>query len=241
MEDQAELIYRFLSGDGRLLIVLDALRLDVARELAAPYGLEVRAVESRGRWTDEWLLRTFTRPLRGVVYVTANPRVRLHFRPGPFTAVVDLSREGWSEELNTVPPWRVLEAARRLVEAGCRRLVAHFLQPHAPFLADPRPAEGLTAEEYRRLYWVNAAVALHYALRLAEEAERRGLDVAVTSDHGELLGVYAPLKALRWLKRRNVAKWLRNWLPYALGVKRVVGHPVGWPGEELREVPWIEL
>jgi len=241
LEDQAELIYRFLSGDGRLLIVLDALRLDVARELAAHYGLEVRAVESRGRWTDEWLLKTFTRPLRGVVYVTANPRVRIHFRPGPFTAVVDLSRSAWSERLNTVPPWRVLQAARRLIEAGCRRLLVHFLQPHAPFLMDSRPVGELTTEEYSYLYWANAAIALHYALRLAEKARLLGFKVAITSDHGELLGVYAPLKALRWLKRKNVAKWLRNWLPCALGAKRVVGHPMGGPGEELREVPWIEL
>ena len=241
MEDQAKLIYQFLSGDGRLLIVLDALRLDVTYELAKPCRLEVRAVESRGRWTDEWLLKTFTRPLRGVVYVTANPRVRIHFRPGPFTAVVDLSRSAWSDELNTVPPWRVVEAASKVMEAGCRRLIAHFLQPHAPFLVDPRPVRELSAEEYRHCYCVNAAIALHYALKLAKRARSLGFRAAITSDHSELLGVYAPLKALRWLKRKHVLKWLKDWLPYALGARRVVGHPMNWPGDELREVPWIEV
>ena len=245
--DQGDMIYKFFKESNRaLLIVLDALRADIGLRLAELHGLKGIAVRSRGRWTDEWLLKTFARPLR-VVYLSANPRVKLYFKPGPFIAVIDLARTYWSNHLKTVPPWSVNYVARKFIEEGVRKLLVHFLQPHPPFLVNPSltpekaSVDGEALEAYRSGYKLNAAIALRYAIELAQVAMSNGFKVAITSDHGEELGVYAPFKALKWLKRKNVVKWLKSWAPYALGLKKVVGHPIGWPGDELRYVPWIEL
>jgi len=262
MRSQRDLIYGFFSGGRRLLIVLDACNYDVFVEsigILGSFKLAVSKVLSMGCCTSEWLKRTFTEPI-DAVYVAANPWVPLLLKDnGIFKSIVDVSSRFWDERLGTVRAEHVNMVALRYLLKG-ESVVAHYLQPHPPFVCDtwlkdnggdPRFAgreiyvqairDGKARSEFRRAYKKNMAYALGCARKLIDAALRLGYKVVVTSDHSELLGLYAPLKAFRWLFRKHPIKFLKAWLPYAIGLYRVVGHPCNWKGKELLEVPWVEI
>lgn len=259
---QRELIYKHLTLPKSLLIVLDACRYDVFIDnlgLLDGFRLRVFRTYSSGSCTRDWLLNTFTRPVN-VVYVTANPWVPLLFKSsGVFKAIADVSARFWDEELGTVRAEHVNLVALKYLVRG-EKLIVHYLQPHAPFitstwLKDNTSSRELAGsriyklaarskaarEEFRRAYIENLRYVLKHVRRLVYSALKLGYRVVITSDHSELLGVYAPLKMFRLFFRKNLLKFLRNWLPYAIGYYRVVGHPCGWRGRELYEVPWVEM
>jgi len=259
---QKQLIYSFLSGNRRLLIVLDACRYDLLLEnieVLDPIKVRVFKVLSSGNCTKSWLLNTFTEPL-DVVYVTANPWVSLLLKNSKvFKAIDDVSARFWDKQLGTVIPERVNLVALKYLIKGMN-IIVHYLQPHPPFIAetwlrdkDSPPClagskiyklatrSGNARREFKRAYIRNLRYVLRIAKKLIHAALRLGYKVAITSDHSELLGAYAPLKTLRMLFRKNIIKFLRDWFPYAIGYYRVVGHPHGWVGKELYEVPWVEV
>ena len=258
---QKELIYEFFGGSGRaLLLVLDACRLDyLERHLGLLGGLRSyivegpRAVLSSGSYTREWLERTFDRPLKDVVYVSANPYVR-EFRDR-FARVVELWAFAWDEELGTVRAGKVSEAVKLVLKRGAGKVIAHYLQPHAPFVRGSwlnRPfshrswGQELFAyelarrspdarREFVRAYDENVRYALSKVAELASWALKRykGMAIAITADHGECLG--------RWEPLRHFRKRIWMWLPWLLGLYKEVGHPEGCTYEELLVVPWLVL
>ena len=208
---------------------------------------------SAGSCTDEWLLRTFTSPLRHVVYVSASPWPRKLGIAHLFKRVVDVWRYGWDEELSTVPADVVSRAIREQLDRGERNIMAHYLQPHAPFVrgswlnklrtgkANPgflayKAAETSPAarREFIRAYEENVAYVMEEVARLLSWLREYypGAVVAITSDHGECLGRWHPL--LSWREPRKTILRL-------LGIHKVFGHPPGrrWP--ELIHVPWLTL
>ncbi|MDK2464665.1 MAG: hypothetical protein QI223_07830, partial [Candidatus Korarchaeota archaeon] len=130
--------------DWDLLIVLDACRFDAFRDAFSRYfegGL--RSVRSKGSCTPEWFRRTFTGRYPDVTYVSANPYInslgievagcnaREHF-----DRILDLWKSSWDPHLGTVTPDSVNRAILAELERGSdRRLIAHYIQPHAPYLS----------------------------------------------------------------------------------------------------------
>lgn len=138
-----------LEKDWDNLLLLDACRYDEFCHVA-PFGRDnINQRITLGSKTPEFLQRTFKgRRLHDLVYVTANPQV-LKFQSEEnsdtpvFHDTISLL-DRWDTETQTIRPETVrdgaLEAARNHPN---KRLIIHFLQPHAPFL-------GPKAEEIQR-------------------------------------------------------------------------------------------
>lgn len=121
-----------------------------------------------------------------------------------FEAVVYLGDDAWDEELQTVPPAPIRDAA---IETDADRVIVHFLQPHTPYIGETRleeltygqlaaPGENVPIEELleeapgdilHQAYYDNLARVWSEGVQplLKTYEDRR---VVVTADHGELLG-----------------------------------------------------
>lgn len=241
--------------DWDLLVVLDSCRTDALAAVADEYDfLENQgAVWSAGSTSGEWVAHTFDRSYAPAVartaYVTANPHsdevLRNRLLPPQYVAVpatwpdwnpvepdaFGLLDEVWAdasdERLGVVPPATVTD--RAIVagrDADLDRLVVHYMQPHAPYIADAVdgnvPVSGTCAEPFEALRRGDAdreTVWAHYLdnLRLVLDEVASLLEnvdadrVAVTADHGEAFG---------------------EWGFYE--------HPVGCPLPAVKRVPWVE-
>ncbi|WP_408957706.1 hypothetical protein [Natrinema sp. 74] len=224
------------------LIILDACRYDTFVELAdLPGTLEHR--ESRASTTNEFLQANVgTKDLRDTVYVTAQPSIHVTDGVDPdFHAVIDLWEDNWDDELRTVHPEVVTEAAIKAHnEYPHKRLLVHFLQPHYPFIGqigrehfnyvgydDP-----IDSDESNEKFWDTVGTKINNVPEhIVKKAYRENLQETlphveellhavpgksvVTADHGEMLN-----------------DWARP-IPYKL-----YGHPEGLYTPELVSVPW---
>ena len=224
------------------------------------FKLEIRKVYSLGSCTTEWLLKTFTKPLNNVVYVSANPWVRLVFKNSKFFKLIDdVSSKFWDSKLGTVKPEYVNLTAIKYLIRG-ENVIVHYLQPHPPFiiktwLRDNESTRYLAGSkiyeiasicreagrEFKRAYVENLKHVLKYVKKLVQTGLRLGYEIAITSDHSELMGVYAPHILFKILFRKNIIRFLKRWIPYFIGCRKVYGHPCGWLSKELYEVPWVEI
>lgn len=147
LADQKRLIHE---GDWDTLIVLDSCRYDrFESQYSEHLEGSLRAVRSRvtsesGYATSTWCNRTFTGRY-DATYVSTTLRINSRiavdgFHAGErFSTVVDLWESGWNEEYGTVLPETVNEAVHRERERDPGgRLIAHYSQPHFPYLSlDP--------------------------------------------------------------------------------------------------------
>lgn len=227
------------------LVVLDACRYDLFSEAMEDHPLsgtlsKRRSVETG---TPGFLAENFAGDtFHDVVYVTGNPYVNTELPDDTFHHVDAVWRDGWDEELQTVRPDVMAERALAAAEAfPKKRLIVHFMQPHAPFIGErqvgdrdtfairetalgndagkrnPTPFELLdmgrtTTEEVWGAYLDNLTVALPAVEELLTTLRGR---TAVTSDHGNAMGEFA---------------W-----PFPV---RVYGHPLGVAIPALTQVPW---
>jgi len=225
--------------DWDTLIILDACRYDTFAEQSSLPG-ELQSRVSRGSNTVEFLTGNFReRSLLDTVYVTANPQLYAHrqrLTPDLHATVEVWQGEDWDDDYHTVMPEtmadRTLAAADQYPH---KRLVAHFVQPHYPFLAenpvfDPEQAFD-TPEDVSS--WQQVMIgALSVDPDAVWDAYRETLDRAlpaverllsalagktvVTADHGNMIGERArPIPVREW------------------------GHPQGLYTEELVRVPWL--
>ena len=270
VSSQREKIYKFFKDSRALLVVLDACRYDAlldSTHVLCPLKVRVSKVLSSGSCTIDWLLNTFTEPI-DAVYVSANPLACYILRkgewrgrkfPAPFKGVVDVSARFWDGNVGTVRAEYVNLAATRYLLEG-ENIIVHYIQPHPPFVVETwlrdtgvslrvlvetpiyqlASTNKVARREFKRAYIENLRYVLGNAKKLIQAALRLGYRVAVTSDHSELLGVYAPHIMFVKLFRKNPLEYVKNWLPYVLGLRLVVGHPCGWLSRELYEVPWVE-
>lgn len=223
-----------------LLVVLDACRVDAMRLVADEYDFVEAVGEHRspGSNSPEWMEETFDAAhedaVAGTAYVTANPHSE-QLDASRFALVDEVWRYAW-DEAGTVRPAdvtdRVVDVMRR---RDGERVVAHYMQPHAPFRVATHPGETpLSVEDdlsdaddsdrnvYDRLrdgevaeesVWRAYCDNLRWALDSVEtllanvDADR----VVLTADHAELFG---------------------EWGCYC--------HPRGVPVPALRRVPWVE-
>lgn len=187
-----------MEKDWDTLLVLDACRLDLYRDVANP---DCESIRSRGAATPEWTTENFEgRSFPDTVYVTANPYVSI-ITDSEFHARYDLWNEAWDQEKGTIPPEYVADRAREVAAAHPnKRLIVHFMQPHQPFVDSDLPGsfwnvgespwdalqEG-TVDDSAILdaYADNLRVVYPVAKELGMELPGKSV---ITSDHGNMLG-----------------------------------------------------
>jgi len=129
--------------DWDYLIVLDACRYDYFKKI---YRLffegELRRFFSPGSCTAEWFRHTFTSKYPDVVYISANPYINSFMIVGGcdagrrFYKVLDVWLSGWDYDLGTVPPRTVNTILNEVSNYySDKRVIVHYLQPHAPYLS----------------------------------------------------------------------------------------------------------
>lgn len=242
------LIFRLVHGGGTHvmaedwdnLLILDGCRYDMLADRINLDGI----LESRislGSSSEEFLERNFVgEQFHDTVYVNANPFIpKLGLDENTFHAVFDLL-DDWDEELQTVRPDIVAQAAREAhKQYPNKRLIVHFMQPHAPFIGklgremvgggwtmdrnvedEPgiwnrlRNGEDVPLDTVWDAYRENLDVALSEVEPLLEDLDSKSV---VTADHGNLVG-----------ERLS-----------PIPTRRKYGHPYGVHAEELVKVPWF--
>lgn len=220
-----------LPGEWDWLVILDACRYDYFARLWRRSRVEPRV--SPGSCTLEFL--DWLPDMPDAVVVTGHPFVLE--RADKFGRVIDA---GFSEELNTCPPWRVTQCLKLNYTAVTRyrRRILWFLQPHHPLIGEPRLDVGIFTDPRARELTPQARASLMYMkarmrgilskayesnLRLALRELEKALPVMrgkviVTSDHGEGLG--EPLRP---------------------GDRPVFSHPCARDEWEVRLVPYAVL
>ena len=234
-EEDAESAVDFFEEDWDNLLLLDACRYDYfAARHDLPGRLESR--RSNASATIEYLRSNLDgRDLRDVVYVTGNPQLQRNLDEGNIEVqlhdIINVWQDdGWDDEHRTVRPETMAEYTRRAVEEyPDKRIVAHFIQPHSPYLGPTaRDHEKFDALNFfhklltgditvdrallRRAYRENLDLALEVVEDLLDDLPGK---TVISSDHGEMLGDRGrPLPI------------------------REFGHPPYLPYDELVNVPW---
>lgn len=219
-----------------LLVVLDACRLDLMMEVADEFDWieSVNSVRSVNSATRFWMQDTFTKKweseMEDTAYVCGNPFSETELRCDDFARLIELWKTAWTEP-GTVPPEGVTDETVRLMRNDSHdRVIAHYMQPHCPFVSTPelcgtkrldtfgnQDGKDIWAKlrdgdvELERVwegYLENLRIGLNEVETLLSNVDAE--TVVVTSDHGNATG-----------------KW---W---------VYGHPGNLPFDSLRIVPWI--
>jgi len=235
-----------LDEDFDNLIILDACRYDVFKMLNTIQGkLEFRI--SRGSNTIDFLEENFIKNdvnCKDIIYVTASPWVSKLLK-NKFFKIYPVWDYGWDNDLNTVPPWVIVkEAISAHKKYPNKKLIIHFIQPHAPFLElkirgetglgdvrntllnstnscdvhwwDLAEKGKINMKEVWRGYISNLLIVLKYVKNLLPLLS--GTTV-ITSDHGNLFGVR----------------------PHILFPFKTYAHPSGLYVKQLVLVPWFKI
>lgn len=222
------------------LLVLDACRADLFESVADLTAFdEYHRIVSNASNTTPWTRKNFAgRSLGDTVYVTGNP-VTSKVAPNAFHELREIWTDGYHPDHHTILPEAVVEGTLQASnDHGDKRIVAHFVQPHMPFVPRPdliyrthwRPGEvegpeadppmniwhalelgEVTRAEVWDGYKSNLEYVLEEAIGLARDLPGRSV---IMSDHGNMLGE-------------------RTFPPV-----RVYGHPPGLRAPELVGVPW---
>jgi hypothetical protein len=201
-----------LSADWDNLIILDACRFDVFEQVASDLPGTLEKAESKASATVQFLRATFSNEeLHDSVYVTANPqlyRVENGIHDAEpidvsFHDQIDVWQDHWHDDYRTVMPGVVTDAALQAAQAyPNKRLLVHYLQPHAPYVGptgrNELPTDYLdfwrsfrqgefdvSLETARRAYRENCELVVPHVGELLSQFDGR---TVVTADHGELLG-----------------------------------------------------
>lgn len=239
-----------MNEDWDNLLLLDGCRYDMFQDQCSIDG-RLQSRISQGASTFEFFDKNFSgHTHHDTVYVTANPVPRVDEWcsvdiDAVFYAVVDVWKDHWDSDLDTVRPEPVTAALKRANERfPSKRILGHYLQPHYPFIGhggweiesrgmtaydrlsndsiSDRPSiwERLDAGEVSRefvwkAYRENLEVVLPHAREVADVFEGK---TVLSSDHGNLLREFA---------------W-----PFPI---RTSGHPPGIHTKNLVTVPWLEI
>lgn len=220
-----------------ILIVLDACRPDVLAEVAEEYDFlpsEVETVWSTSSNSWLWMERNFTSEwsmeMAETTHITGNPYSNNHLDSANFESLDEVWRYAWDETRGTIPPRPITDRAITTArEAGPRRLLIHYMQPHFPSIPDPIGSSidldtfgdnwdsvwedlesgRISADEVWQSYRANLKHVLDDVDLLLRNVDAE--QVVITADHGN-----------------------------AFGELGFYGHPPFNPTPSLRRVPWIE-
>lgn len=234
-----------MESDWDNLIILDACRFDVFEELATHLPGELTKVESNASSTVPFVKANFAgKELYDTVYVTANPQL-FRIETGvydsgpidvPFHDQIDVWQDQWHDEHETVMPDVVTRAALEAAEEyPNKRLIIHYLQPHAPYIGETGRKElptdylnfwssfrsgefDISLETAKQAYRENLKLVLPHVSELLSKFEGK---TVVTSDHGELLGERdspIPIRRYGHIPYANIPALLEvPWLVYENG------------------------
>lgn len=123
-----------MAEDWDNLLILDACRYDMFERLVDLPG-DLQSRRSKGSATREFVTNNFAeREFFDTVYVTGNPFVSMDAGDS-FHALEEVWKTHWDEEHGTVLPEDIRDETLRAVERyPNKRVVAHFMQPHHPFV-----------------------------------------------------------------------------------------------------------
>lgn len=233
---------RVTNKDWDNLIILDACRSDLFEERVDCGKLDhYQTISSYGSSTPEWTHRNFHGRQHGdIVYVTSNPWTS-RIAGDAFHDVIEVWKEGFDEDIGTVPPSAVVKDALSAQQKyPNKRFIIHFMQPHIPFIESQREFskwspkdivdENIGGDGARTTVWEalrhgkidkrslwneygnNLDYVMDYIFDLIPQLSGK---TVVSSDHGNMLG-----------------EW--GWpLPM-----RIYGHPAGLRSAQLVNVPW---
>lgn len=226
-----------------LLVVLDACRADLMVEAVEEGQLPnvetaadpaVDSYRSVGSMTRDWMARTFTDDRREQVaetaYVCANPFSAEVLDPADFARLDEVWREAWTEP-GTVPPRAVTDRVVDLVRRERpERTIAHYLQPHCPFIDRPELSRGKELDRFGASHWPDVW-----------ERYRMGhLDLEALWD-GYRSNLERGLAELSILLRNVEAETVLVSSDHGNGIGEagVYGHPPGQWIDAVREVPLV--
>jgi hypothetical protein len=215
-QKQKKCIHDFIKQDKFALVILDSCRFDYfQREVGDFLSGELERVYSPATATINYI-QTIWDGEYDLTYVTglsaptdyAFERKDLNYRPTDHIEnFVHVWRLCEQKELGAVPPEAMTEAA---LQYRKDKMVVHYVQPHAPYIGKyrlrdeedmewgeslqdiyekigryNREDKTISDEELRKAYRSNLRRVLSSVRELAEQLDR---PVAVTADHGEMLG-----------------------------------------------------
>ena len=241
MELQSKLLRDLFKHDSFLLIILDACRADIFEELGLHRFGDYKRVWSCGSHTIDFLENCFPEDYYDIVYVTANPHINTKgiFFPvhKKFRRIIELWSIAWDKQIQTVHP-NMVNIAVKSALTRYRKIVAHYIQPHAPYIGKTKLLRGnlwqtkqfvetgipsvpdtmsdIDIDTLVKAYKDNLSYVFSYAYALAQYAKKKGIErVVITSDHGEIL----------WEVKKPL----------------IDRHPRGLAWKCLRIVPWLEI
>lgn len=233
----------YISKDWDNLLILDACRFDWFRDLNPINGQLYKCISPASE-SMEFMNKTFIgRDLHDTVYVTANPHAE-KIPNNTFHSQINLLDSHWDPEHKTVLPEDMVRETLRANEKYPRkRLIAHFMQPHFPFIGEiggeinhkgiEQPANeeqksnvgnpwnqlnrstGISQHQTIKAYRQNHEIAIESAQNLVNKLPGKSV---ITSDHANLIG-----------------EWTFP-IPH-----QVYGHPPNFRKQELIAVPWLEI
>lgn len=270
LQSQKALIYR---EDWDVLIILDACRYDYFENLYQDYLPKgsLEKVMSEGSSTGEWLRNTFRDGVyNDIVYVSSNAFVnskganiagfdgRKHF-----FKIIDVWEEGWNEEMKTIPPEKVRKTALMAkAKFPEKRIIAHFMQPHYPYLSIGPIGGGIGAPQAARqrgffmkvrrkigrLIKRTLGLGFYRKLKKAIFGPRdAGKLERIVQKHGEtglreayMKNLMTVLREARKIVDRYPGKCVITADHGELLGEDGYGHPTSSKNSILREVPWWE-
>lgn len=228
-----------MQEDWDTLLILDGCRADLFKKRCTFDGsFETRT--SRGSATPEWMRENFLKDeFHDTIYLTANPFVERVIPDGTFYKVIPSLDLDWDDELGTVPPEPLCDRLSEIrSQYPNKRIIAHFIQPHYPFLSDrgqkfdrSRIGKGegdgnpwrslkfglqdISHSTVRKAYTENLDLVLDSLSEILTELPGR---TVISADHGNLWGdKMSPIPA------------------------RGYGHPIGLHVSALTTVPWFVI
>lgn len=186
------------------LIVLDACRADLLESVVEEYDFLENADDyhiSNASASDEWIaknLKSRRDQTNDICYISANPYDKT-VRDEDFAVIERVWQDGWEETIRTTPPRAVTERAITVHRDNPdKRLLVHYMQPHAPYIQTGRQAPfmdvklgEISDEQLWREYQDNLRYVLDDVDLLLQNVDTE--KTIITADHGEALndfGVY---------------------------------------------------
>jgi len=227
------------SRDWDVLIILDACRTDLMKEVLNEYEFlpsrrEMGTMYSIASMSDDWLRRTFAaehaEDAAKTAYISGNAFTEKVEFESPPLILDEVWKTDWNDNLNTIEARPITNrAVHTWRNQRPKRMIVHYMQPHAPFVRNPNLGDYTTPEEFGEGFaeiWPRVGKSLTYnevweAYRdnlryVLDDVEilLENLDantVAISADHGNAIG---------------------EWGAY--------GHPSDNLLPCIRRVPWIE-
>lgn len=148
IDRQKSLIHDFIDNEEFVLVILDACRYDFFNEIYEDYLTgDLDRVWASGRWTAEYCERTWTEEY-DLTYINSIPVFsdfyfelrNMDFRPSDhIEKIVHMWEHEWDSSLGTTPPEAITDEALRHANGnGPTRIVAHYAQPHVPYIGEER-------------------------------------------------------------------------------------------------------